>query len=50
MSALRMAGYDHALSIEHENSLMSGDEGLRKAVAFLKDIMIAKPAGEACWP
>jgi len=49
VSALRMVGYDHALSIEHEDSLMSGDEGLRKAVAFLKDIVIAKPAGEAYW-
>jgi len=49
VSALRMVGYDHALSIEHEDSLMSGDEGLRKAVAFLRDIVIAKPAGAAYW-
>ncbi|MGD8277001.1 MAG: sugar phosphate isomerase/epimerase [Gemmatimonadota bacterium] len=49
VSALRMVGYDHALSIEHEDSLMSGDEGLRKAVAFLRDIVIEKPAGEAYW-
>jgi sugar phosphate isomerase/epimerase len=49
VSALRMVGYDHALSIEHEDSLMSGDEGLRKAVAFLRDIVITKPAGEAYW-
>jgi len=49
VSALRMVGYDHVLSIEHEDSLMSGDEGLRKAVAFLRDIVIAKPAGSAYW-
>jgi sugar phosphate isomerase/epimerase len=49
VSALRMVGYDHVLSIEHEDSLMSGDEGLRKAVAFLRDIVIAKPAGVAYW-
>ncbi|HSL23497.1 MAG TPA: sugar phosphate isomerase/epimerase [Vicinamibacterales bacterium] len=49
VSALRMAGYDHVLSIEHEDSLMSGDEGLRKAVAFLKEIVIAAPAGQAYW-
>jgi hypothetical protein len=28
------------LSIEHEDSVMSIDEGLRKAVSFLKDICI----------
>lgn len=49
ISALRMVGYDHVLSIEHEDSLMSGAEGLRKAIAFLKDIVIAEPAGEAYW-
>ncbi len=46
---LRLVGYDHVLSIEHEDSVMSGGEGLRKAVAFLKDIVIAEPAGEAYW-
>jgi sugar phosphate isomerase/epimerase len=49
VSRLRMADYDHVLSIEHEDSLMSGDEGLRKAVAFLKGVLIAEPAGEAYW-
>ncbi|HEX6941142.1 MAG TPA: sugar phosphate isomerase/epimerase [Longimicrobiales bacterium] len=49
VSALRLAGYDHALSIEHEDSLMSGDEGLKKAVAFLRDIVIRQPAGAAYW-
>jgi hypothetical protein len=28
---------------------MSGAEGLRKAIGFLKDIVIAEPAGEAYW-
>jgi len=49
VSALRLAGYDHVLSIEHEDSLMSGTEGLRKAVAFLKDVVITEKAGEAYW-
>lgn len=40
VSALRLAGYDRVLSIEHEDSLMTIDEGLRKAVSFLKDVMI----------
>jgi sugar phosphate isomerase/epimerase len=46
---LRLVGYDHVLSIEHEDSVMSGAEGLRKAVEFLKNIVIAEPAGEAYW-
>ena len=46
---LRLVGYDHVLSIEHEDSVMSGAEGLRKAVAFLKGVLIADPRGEAYW-
>jgi len=49
VSNLRLVGYDHVLSIEHEDSLMSGQEGLGKAIAFLKDIIIADQAGEAFW-
>jgi sugar phosphate isomerase/epimerase len=49
VSNLRLVGYDHVLSIEHEDSVMSGDEGLRKAIAFLKDVVIEQPAGEAYW-
>ncbi len=40
VSNLRLCGYDKVLSIEHEDSVMSIDEGLRKAVAFLKNIII----------
>jgi len=49
VSALRLVKYDHVLSIEHEDSLMSGTEGLRKAIAFLKEVVIKDPAGEAYW-
>lgn len=49
VSALRVIGYDDVLSIEHEDSLMSGAEGLKKAIAFLKDVVIREPAGEAYW-
>lgn len=49
-SALRLAGYDKVMSIEHEDSLMSIDEGLEKAVAFLKDIIISEPKpGTMSW-
>ena len=35
ISTLRMYGYDYVLSIEHEDTLMSPDEGLTKGAAFL---------------
>ena len=43
VSNLRLCGYDRVLSIEHEDSVMSIDEGLTKAVEFLKDIIIVEP-------
>ena len=43
ISNLRLVGYDGAISIEHEDSLMSLDEGLKKAVDFLKDTLIFEP-------
>ncbi|HEY3885935.1 MAG TPA: sugar phosphate isomerase/epimerase [Vicinamibacterales bacterium] len=49
VSALRLTGYDHVLSIEHEDSLMSSSEGLKRAIAFLKSLVIMEPAGEAYW-
>jgi sugar phosphate isomerase/epimerase len=49
ISTLRLIGYDGSLSIEHEDSLMSTDEGFKKAVAFLKDILIREQPGAAYW-
>ena len=49
ISTLRKVGYDGALSIEHEDSLMSGNEGFRKAVDFLKSCIISESAGDAYW-
>ena len=49
VSTLRMFGYDGVLSIEHEDSLMSGDEGLAKAAEFLNGIVIREQAGAAWW-
>ena len=40
VSNLRLVGYDRVLSIEHEDSLMTIDEGLAKAVNFLQNIII----------
>lgn len=49
VSALKLAGYDGVLSIEHEDALASIGEGFRKAVAFLKGCMLFEPATEAWW-
>ena len=49
ISNLRMVGYDYAISIEHEDSLMSQDEGLSKAVDFLKDVLITQNTGDMWW-
>jgi len=49
VSNLRMVGYDYAISIEHEDSLMSQNEGLSKAVALLKDVIIKETPGEMWW-
>jgi len=49
VSTLRMFGYDHVLSIEHEDSLMAAEEGLEKAAVFLNALVIQKPAGAAWW-
>ncbi|NLG81641.1 MAG: sugar phosphate isomerase/epimerase [Bacilli bacterium] len=49
ISTLRLIGYDYAISIEHEDSLMSNSEGLNKAIAFLKNILIYEQPTEAYW-
>ena len=49
ISTLRMVGYDGVLSIEHEDSLMSGTEGLRKAVAALKEAIVVEPRPVVWW-
>jgi sugar phosphate isomerase/epimerase len=50
LTALRMAGYDDVLSIEHEDALLSIDEGFRRGVAFLRSVMPTEPAlAEAWW-
>jgi sugar phosphate isomerase/epimerase len=49
VSTLRMYGYDYVLSIEHEDSLMSAEEGLTKAIHFLNGIVIQEKPGVAYW-
>ena len=49
ISQLRMVGYDYAISIEHEDGLMSGKEGLEKAIRFLQNVLIKEDRGAMYW-
>lgn len=49
ISTLKFVGYDGAISIEHEDGLMSITEGLTKAITLLKDVIIFESAGEMWW-
>ena len=50
ISALRLVGYDRVMSIEHEDSLLSIDEGLEKAIAFLRPLILKTPKpGTMAW-
>lgn len=49
VSNLRMIGYDDVLSIEHEDSLMSVNEGLTKAINLLKEVITFEQTGGMWW-
>jgi len=49
ISALRLYGYDYAVSIEHEDGLMSIDEGFTKAVRNLQQVIMEDSAAEMWW-
>ena len=49
VSMLRTYDYDGVLSIEHEDSLMSINEGFEKAVLYLQRVLLSEPAGDAWW-
>ena len=48
-STLRMVDYDGALSIEHEDSLTSPNEGLEKAIDVLQRSVFETTPGDAYW-
>ena len=49
-SALRLAGYDKVMSIEHEDSLMTPLEGLTKAIQTLEEVIIrTEKPGQLGW-
>ncbi len=49
VSALRLAGYDYVMSIEHEDALASVDEGLRAAIDVLSRAVLSDPPVDAWW-
>jgi sugar phosphate isomerase/epimerase len=49
ISMLRLYNYDGVISIEHEDSLMSMNEGFEKAVSYLKGILLKDATGGAWW-
>ena len=49
ISNLRMIGYDYAISIEHEDSLMSQNEGFSKAIDMLKRCVMKEDPCTMWW-
>ncbi len=49
MSALRTFGYDYVVSIEHEDPIMSIEEGFMRAVNNLKSIIIKDQPTDMWW-
>ena len=49
MSALRIYNYDYVVSIEHEDPIMSIDEGFERAVTNLKSVLISDTPSQIWW-
>jgi sugar phosphate isomerase/epimerase len=49
ISALRAVDYDYVLSMEHEDLLLSVDEGLRKGVELLQDLILREGRTQIWW-
>jgi sugar phosphate isomerase/epimerase len=49
ISALAAVGYDYVLSVEHEDCLMTRDEGLAKAVEMLGNVIIKNKVEKMWW-
>ncbi len=49
VSALRMIGYDHVISLEHEDGMMSFDEGVKKGLEALHKVVTVESPGEMFW-
>lgn len=49
MSALRTYGYDYVVSIEHEDPIMSIEEGFARAIKNLKSVLIEEEVSNMWW-
>jgi len=49
MTALLEVGYDYVLSYEHEDPVMSREDGCEKCIAFLKPLIIKAPLKQVWW-
>lgn len=49
ISALRTYGYDYVVSIEHEDPLMSIEEGFHRAVQNLQSVLIKEKPADMWW-
>lgn len=49
ISALKMFGYDYVISIEHEDPIMSIDEGFSRAVDNLQAVIIKESPTDMWW-
>jgi sugar phosphate isomerase/epimerase len=49
VSALRTVNYDYVMSIEHEDLLLSIDEGLQKAIDLLRGLIFREEKAEMWW-
>ena len=49
ISTLRLYGYDDVVSIEHEDGLMSIDEGFTKAIQNIMPVIVKESAGNMWW-
>lgn len=49
MSALRTYGYDYVVSIEHEDPIMSIEEGFMRAVKNLQSVLINEQPADMWW-
>jgi len=49
ITALASVGYDYVLSFEHEDPVMSAEDGAEKAIDFLKPLIIRKALRQVWW-
>jgi sugar phosphate isomerase/epimerase len=49
ISALAQVGYDYVISYEHEDPVMSREDGCEKCIEFLRPLIIKKPLERVWW-